>query len=201
MGRPKKRRRKPASGRVATGESSTGAGEVGRVEADAVASVGSTEKLELATGVLQQMSDVRIDPAALAAEADQIASEFPAATTAGEMQQQGGEVAPQGPSPAEVEEGYKLISYAVVERGAEIFAPAWGITHDENSRVSTGIARALVLWFPDQPIPPKYLALLVIAGTVAEIVNARKDPTTGKLKPRFHAKQSKDSAAGSAAAA
>jgi hypothetical protein len=45
-----------------------------------------------------------------------------------------------------------------------------------------------VLWFPDQIIPPKYMALLVIAGVSMEIVQKRRDPATGELRPRHHAK-------------
>lgn len=146
------------------------------------------------------MSEVRVDDASLAAEADALAAEFQAPPVAAEPVQPGTDVAPSQASPEEVEQGYKLITYAVIERGAAVLAPAWNVTADENDRLSTSIARALVLWFPDQPIPPKYLALLVIAGTAAEIVNARKDPATGQLRPRFHEQRKTEARPASAAA-
>jgi hypothetical protein len=143
------------------------------------------------------MSEVRVDDAALSAEADAIASEFagvidPAVPTApGE----------QPPSEADVLAGYRMISFAVADRGFEIIAPAWAVTTEEKTRLADAMAQALVLWFPDQPIPPKYLALLVLAGVGLEIVAARKDPVTGQLKPRTHAKpEPKASAANTEAA-
>lgn len=150
------------------------------------------------------MSEVRVDEASLTAEADAVAQEFaPAAAPADSSSStvQVDSAGARAATPEEVEQGYKLISFAVIERGAAVLAPAWNITADENDRMSTALARALVLWFPDQPIPPKYLALLVIAGTAADIVSARKDPATGKLRPRFHEQRKSDSQASATAAA
>lgn len=150
------------------------------------------------------MSEVRIDEVALASEADAIAQEFAQSQPAA----QPGEVAPgeagqTGPSEADVLAGYRMISFAIVDRGFEIGAPAWAVTNEEKTRLADAMAQALVLWFPDQPIPPKYLALLVLAGVGLEIVAARKDPLTGQLKPRTHAKPApaKESAPSDAKAA
>jgi len=137
------------------------------------------------------MSEVRIDETALAAEADAIAADAPQ-----DMSIPQPELA-AGPNPAELEQGYKMIAFAVMDRTAAIAAPNWNITPQEKDKVSTAVAQALVLWFPDQPIPPKYLALLIVAGCVFEVVEARRDPQTGKLKPR-HVKPAKQETAAAA---
>jgi hypothetical protein len=126
------------------------------------------------------MSEVRIDPAQLAAEADAIAAaaalDMPAELVPPPSD-------PAQPSAEEVLQGYRMITFAVLDRGSEIVMPNWRVTHNEKSRLADALSQALVLWFPDQPIPPKYLSLLMIAGVATEIASARRDPETGAFIP------------------
>lgn len=171
--------------RTATGE--TAGGSTGATESDATgAGTGNKAKsVELATGVLE-VSDVQVDPQALELEADAIA-----AAHAPELPPEGAPVDSQavdtGNTPEQVLQGYQLVCTALVDRGADALAPAWDLTREEKGSFADACARALLLWFPDQIIPPKYMALLVVAGVGLEIVGKRRDPKTGALKPRFHA--------------
>lgn len=139
------------------------------------------------------MSEVSIDPAALAAEADAIVGEHAPEVTP--VSAPGVDASPAVPTDAEVLQGYQLITDALVDRGADAIAPAWQITSEEKAAFSGACAKALLLWFPDQIIPPKYMALLVVAGVGFEIVGKRRDPKTGELKPRHYAKPAAPAAA------
>ena len=91
--------------------------------------------------------------------------------------------APSQPRPEEIEAGYTMICGEVIDLAAGALVPAWRITPAESGKLSGACARALMLWFPDMIIPPKYLALVVIAGVGFEIAQARKDPATGRYLP------------------
>jgi hypothetical protein len=95
----------------------------------------------------------------------------------------GPESAPK-PTEADVLQGYTLICGSVVGAAAQGLAPAWNVTPEETGRVAGACAQALLLWFPDDIIPPKYMALVVIAGVSFEIIAKRRDET-GRLRPRF----------------
>jgi hypothetical protein len=88
-----------------------------------------------------------------------------------------------GPTEDEILAGYQLVTTQLVEAGAASILPAWQVTSAESSKMGGAMARALLLWFPDQIIPPKYMALLAIAGVGFEIAQARRDPETGRYRP------------------
>lgn len=92
-------------------------------------------------------------------------------------------VGPAQPSPEEVLAGYTLIAGELVDGAALAVFPNWQVTPAESGKFAGAMARAFLLWFPDQIIPPKYLALVTLAGVGFEIVQARRDPETGKLRP------------------
>ena len=94
-----------------------------------------------------------------------------------------GAPAPGQPSPEEVEAGYTMICGELVDVAAVALVPAWKVTPAESGKLAGAMARALLLWFPDMIIPPKYLALIAIAGVGFEIAQARKDPATGRYLP------------------
>ena len=71
----------------------------------------------------------------------------------------------------------------MVNGQADAIAPNWGITEPERQQLAEAMALALAAWFPDEQIPVKYVVLLQLAGAGWSIANARRDPTTGKLKP------------------
>ena len=131
------------------------------------------------------MSEVNVDEAALAAEASAVVNALPPVAPVGDAS---APVDPSQPSPEQVKAGYKLVCDALVSRGFDVMAPAWNVTPVETGRIGDATADALLLWFPDQIIPPKYLALLVVAGVTMEVIDARRDPQTGQLRPRTNAK-------------
>jgi hypothetical protein len=88
-----------------------------------------------------------------------------------------------GPSDAEVLAGYEMVCTQLIDSGCTAIIPAWRVTPLEVSKLSTACSKALMLWFPDMIIPPKYMALLVIVGVGFEIAQARKDPSTGRYRP------------------
>lgn len=88
-----------------------------------------------------------------------------------------------GPSDDEILAGYTLVCGEVVDLGANALVPAWRVTPAESGKMAGALARAFVLWFPDLIVPPKYLALLAVAGVAFEIAQARKDPATGRYIP------------------
>ncbi len=130
---------------------------------------------------------VELDPAQLAAEADAVdvpdetppgaAGEAPPAAPGGE----GGELTfDQAEALAASYEGAAFVLY---DQAATIVAPNWQVTRDEKRALAHSTAVALALWFPDQQLPPKYVALLTLAGTFYAITDARRDPATGQLRP------------------
>jgi hypothetical protein len=92
-----------------------------------------------------------------------------------------------GPSVADMGAGYAALAEAVLGGTFEVVAPAWAVTEPEKSKLAKALGVAVALWFPGE-IPEKWVALIVVAGAGFEIVAARRDPATGKLKPRFHEK-------------
>lgn len=132
----------------------------------------------------------------LAAEADAIAEQFrepaPGAVLDPAAQQLAAET---------VEQAYNILGTAVVSQGAAVFIPNWHITPAETKDMSDAIVQALMLWFPDGLIPPKYMAILAIAGVGARIAMARRDELTGELPPRYAPKKPRPPAGAPAAAA
>ena len=108
---------------------------------------------------------------------------------------------PAGPSPEEVLTGYTMICTELIDSGCNALIPAWQVTAPEVSKLSTACAKALMLWFPDMIIPPKYLALLTIAGVGFEIAQARKEPSGGYRPARLPERAPQTDQAGAAAPA
>jgi hypothetical protein len=118
----------------------------------------------------------------LIAEADAAIAGAPADPT---PQANGAAGAPAvGPSSADIEAGYAILAGAAIDMACEATCPAWEVTTDEKTKFSDAIAKAANLWFPDG-IPERWVALIVVAGVGGQIVAARRDPVTGKLKPRY----------------
>lgn len=117
----------------------------------------------------------------LEAEADAIAAQFrpddPAAA--------GADPQTQALAAETVQQAYDILGNMVVSQGAAVFIPNWHITPAETKDMSDAIVAALMLWFPDGLIPPKYMAVLAIAGVGARIAVARRNPETGELPPRY----------------
>lgn len=91
---------------------------------------------------------------------------------------------PVGPSVEDMGAGYSMIAVAVLDTACELTVPAWEVTTDEKNKLADAIGNACALWFPGE-IPPKWAALIVLAGAAGQIAMARRDPGTGGLKPRF----------------
>lgn len=139
-----------------------------------------------------QVSEVEIDPKSLELEADAVALEHPAPPVVDASVEAPGDPVGQA-SPEQVLQGYKLLTSAVTDRVADTFMPAWQLTPGERGSFADACANALLLWFPDQILPPKYMALLVVAGVGLEIAQKRRDPRTGDFLPMQHAKPDKRS--------
>ena len=132
------------------------------------------------------MNTVEINPLELQAEAARIAAEAPP-----EIPPAPAEPPPPAASPEQIqlvqdaEKGYKILALGVVSQGAALIVPNWQVTGDEKTALADSIVQALMLWFPDGLIPPKYMALLVVAACVSTIVMSRMDAETGALPPRY----------------
>jgi hypothetical protein len=128
------------------------------------------------------MNELQIDPAQLQSEAAALAQEFPAAPAPAAA----AELAP--PVDPNAQAGFEVLALGSVTTLAAVFVPAWEVTQEECRTLSDAIVRALMLWFPDGMLPPKYMAVLAVAGAGATIAFARMDPKTGALKPMKYAK-------------
>jgi hypothetical protein len=151
------------------------------LEAGTGAGAGEGEKVGLVPGVFQ-MNELQIDPAQLQSEAAALAQEFPAAPAPAAA----AELAP--PVDPNAQAGFEVLALGSVTTLAAVFVPAWEVTQEECRTLSDAIVRALMLWFPDGMLPPKYMAVLAVAGAGATIAFARMDPKTGALKPMKYAK-------------
>jgi hypothetical protein len=115
-------------------------------------------------------------PEQLQAEIDSAVAMAPAATDPGAV--------PISPSVADMGAGYSMIAAALLDTTCELTVPAWEITTDEKTKLADAIGNACALWFPGE-IPPKWAALIVLAGAAGQIAMARRDPATGGFRPRF----------------
>jgi hypothetical protein len=121
-----------------------------------------------------------VNDALLAAQMQQAAS-APVPGMEGLPIDPGAEVVQQA-TPEEVRKGYEVLFTGVVGWSANAFAPNWGVQPEETAALSTALADACAIWFPDQVLPPKYMVLIPILGVTAQIVSARRDPETGALR-------------------
>ena len=78
---------------------------------------------------------------------------------------------------------YEAGAFILLSQASKIVAPNWRVTDAENRDLAKVTATALALWFPDQQLPPKYAALLALAGCVYGIAESRRDPATGRIRP------------------
>lgn len=150
------------------------------------AGTGSTETDRDTTEAAQPVAPIdrrveeTMDTAQLQADADAALASAPPPPP-----EPGAPLAPVGPSQADIEKGYAMLAEAAIGMSFRLAAPAWEITNDETTRLSTALGHAVALWFPNE-IPEKWVALIVVAAVGAEIVGSRRDPETGRLKPRFY---------------
>lgn len=96
--------------------------------------------------------------------------------------------------------GYEGGAFLIVRKAFDVAAPAWQVSGDECKGISSAVAFAMAAWFPNHQLPPKYVALLGVAGALYAVVDARRDPDTGKLKPRRNEKSATDPGQASAPA-
>jgi hypothetical protein len=87
-----------------------------------------------------------------------------------------------GPTPEAIAV-YQQGAVMLVGAIADNFAPNWKVTSEEKANVGNALGQALALWFPDQVIPPKYMALVSLAMAMGGLVVSRRDPSTGQLIP------------------
>lgn len=125
------------------------------------------------------MNSIEVNPQSLEAEALAAVADAPPPPA-----EPGQELVEQQPASQEqIQQGYEVLFTGMVGWSAQSFAPNWALTPAEVDGMSKALTGACMLWFPDQPIPAKYLSLLTVAAAAAQIVAARRDPETGQLKP------------------
>jgi hypothetical protein len=144
------------------------------------------------------MNTVEVDEAAIALQVDQILSDVPPdAPPAAAPAIAGEQLGERELTLEEIQaaaQGYEVGAFLIVSKMADVFAPAWGISHEERKGVASSISMAMAAWFPNAQLPPKWMVLLNVAGSMYSLVESRRDPETGKLKPRRH--ETKDDSAG-----
>jgi len=132
------------------------------------------------------LNEVQLDEARLEAEAHAATDGVPddSAPAPGEA---------QGPALAgdltmeQIEQAaaqYDFGALMLVSRAFDALAPAWGVTDDEKQRLAHALAMTAAAWFPDAAIPPKYVVLFILGGSVYSIAESRRDPATGKFRAR-----------------
>lgn len=128
---------------------------------------------------------VDVDPETLAAEAAAVdVLELPAAEPAPGEPAAAGEGAELTLDQAEaLAASYEAAAFVLFDQAASIAAPNWNVTREEKRQLAHSTAVALAHWFPNQQLPPKYAALLTLAGTAYGIAEARRDPDTGRIRP------------------
>jgi len=133
---------------------------------------------------VNQMNTVEVNEATLIAEVNAAVASAPVDPAQVDTQTDGTQApTEQQATPEQIQQGYEVLFTGVVGWGSQTFAPNWAVTADETHKLSGALAQACMLWFPDQPIPPKYIAVLSVIAVGAEIVMSRRDPETGQLKP------------------
>jgi hypothetical protein len=193
VGRVAKRKQAARVERVAERVAESGDASGGEVNAS-----GANESKDTILGAVQtdnSMNNVEVNEAALIAEAERAVSNAPAdqlQPVEGELQTASEVNAESQASAEDIKKGYTIIVGAMLAGASESLAPNWAVQTSEIDPLADAIADACLLWFPDTPIPPKYLALLVVANAALNIVKTRRDPQTGMLKP-LHANAKQES--------
>lgn len=133
-------------------------------------------------GTVDTMNTVSVDADSLTAQAESIAAQAEQQTIppsqSGDPSQQPTEVVSMSV------DDYNMIAFILCSQLSDILVPAWKVTDAEKQRLALAIGKALQLWFPDQVIPPKYIALLGVAGAAWSIASTRRDKETGAFMPR-----------------
>lgn len=149
-------------------------------------------------------NEVSIDQAALEREAAAVdLGEPPPVEGAAPGVDQGapgeaGQAEPDAARIAELAAGAEPFLHGVVAMLHASTAPAWHLDPAKHAALAKSGAYALALWFPHE-LPPKYVALVGVAGVAWSIAQDNRDPRTGAYKPRHVTKPSSD--AGDPAAA
>jgi hypothetical protein len=137
-------------------------------------------------------NEVDVDQQRLAAEASAI--DLGAPPPSGDQVDAGAGqagAAPDGePSPeriAELAAGAEPLVHGLVDLLHSNLAPNWRLVPEKHAALAKSGALALALWFPHE-LPPKYVALVAVAGCVWAVAQDNKNPVTGEYQPR-HAPQ------------
>jgi len=144
-------------------------------------------------------NEVEIDQAALAAEAASIPmpDAAPPAEGAAPDASAGASEQPQR-TPQEFAAGAEPLVLGVLAGLHGIVAPNWTVAPEKMLALTKASALALAYWFPHE-IPPKYVALMMVGGSLYAIAQDNRDQKTGAYKP-LHApplKPADDAAAAS----
>lgn len=91
------------------------------------------------------------------------------------------------PSPEEIQRmaaGAKPVVAGVLAALHGVVAPAWVVEPQKMAALVDASSLALAYWFPAE-LPPKYVALVMVAGALYGIAQDNRDPATGAYKPRY----------------
>jgi hypothetical protein len=183
------RRKKAGKHRSRTGATSTGDTGAGRSEISGT----NTESTGERTGTQAPLTVAHIDrltpentvedtqgaPAQLVHEANAAMLDAPLDPVMGAD----GAPAPAGPSAEDMAKGYAMLGKAALGVICEATVPNWEVNDIEQSKIADALGAACALWFPDE-VPPKYAALIVLAGAIGQVAISRRDPATGAFIPR-----------------
>ncbi len=187
MGRQKNRKHRrpgpPSTGNTGAGRSKTSGTNTGENAESTGASTGDKAAQPVAPvdrltpeNTVQEPNSA---PAQLIHEADVAMLDAPVDPVLG------GPAGPQptGPSTDDIAKGYAQLGKAALGMVCEAVAPNWEINDSEQSKIADALGRACALWFPEE-IPEKWVALIVVVGAIGEVASRRRDPATGRFKPR-----------------
>jgi hypothetical protein len=174
-----------ADAALSTAENSSGEGTESSAASAGTSAGASGETEAVRLGAVMNgpaKNEVDIDQAALAAEADAVQiPEAPSSAEAAQAAQVESEAAAVQ-SVAEFAAGAEPFVGGMLSALHGVVAPNWVIVPARQEALTKAAALALAYWFPHE-IPPKYLALIMVAGALHGIAQDNKDPKTGAYKP------------------
>jgi len=129
------------------------------------------------------MNTVEVDQAALIAEAQNAVASAPVDATQLPPDQAAQVEGERQPTQEEILKGYVIVAQTLVSGAQSALAPNWVLKPERKQKMSEALAQAAMLWFPDQVLPPKWAALLVIADAFSEIVADNYDTDAGEYRP------------------
>jgi len=133
------------------------------------------------------MNTVEVDDARLGAELDDVLSDAPPDPAPAASEPDAPASAGDDLTMEQIEAAaarYDFGALMLVSRGFDLLAPAWDVTDDEKAKLAHSVALCAAAWFPDAAIPARYVVLLMLGGTAYQVVEARRDPSTGKIRER-----------------